>query len=65
LHVVKDNEVYSGVRAFTIMWLNIPKYKWLASVVTLPIVYHISIVLYEVIAFFLYIKNKHQLDEKR
>ena len=65
LHVVKDNEVYSGVRSFTIMWLNIPKYKWLASVVTLPIVYHISIVLYEVIAFFLYIKNKHQLDEKR
>ena len=65
LHVVKDDEVYSGVRAFAIMWLNIPKYKWLARLVTLPIIYHISIVLYEVIAFFLYIKNKHQLDEKR
>ncbi len=65
LHVVKDNEVYSGVKAFAIMWLNIPNYKWLARLVSLPIVYHISIVLYEIIAFFLYLKNKHQLDEKR
>ena len=65
LHVIKDNEVYSGVRAFAIMWLNIPKYKWLANLVSLPIIYHVSIVLYEIIAFFLYLKNKHQLDEKR
>jgi len=65
LHVIKDNEVYSGVRAFAIMWLNIPKYKWLAKLVSLPIIYHVSVVLYEIIAFFLYLKNKHQLDEKR
>ena len=65
LHVIKDNEVYSGVRAFAIMWLNIPKYKWLANLVSLPIIYHVSVVLYEIIAFFLYLKNKHQLDEKR
>jgi len=65
LHVIKDNEVYSGVKAFAIMWLNIPKYKWLAKLVSLPIIYHVSVVLYEIIAFFLYLKNKHQLDEKR
>jgi len=65
LHVIKDNEVYSGVKAFAIMWHNIPKYKWLAKLVSLPIIYHISVVLYEIIAFFLYLKNKHQLDEKR
>jgi len=65
LHVIKDNEVYSGVKAFAIMWFNIPKYKWLAKLVSLPIIYHVSIVLYEIIAFFLYLKNKHQLDEKR
>ena len=64
LHVVKDNEVFSGVRAFAIMWLNIPKYKWIGRLVTIPIIYHFSVVLYELIAFFLYIKNKHQLDEK-
>tara|TARA_Y100000768_G_scaffold365936_1_gene327664 strand:- start:178 stop:531 length:354 start_codon:yes stop_codon:yes gene_type:complete len=65
LHVIKDDKVYCGVSAFTIMWSNIPKYKWLASVVSLPIIYHISIVLYELIAFFLFLKNKHQLNEKR
>ena len=65
LHVIKDNEVYSGVKAFAIMWLNIPKYQWLAKLVSLPIIYQVSVVLYEIIAFFLYLKNKHQLDEKR
>ncbi|MBL6700555.1 MAG: DUF393 domain-containing protein [Gammaproteobacteria bacterium] len=65
LHVVKDGKVYSGVRAFAIMWLHIPKYKWLARLVSLPFIYHISILLYEIIAFFLYLKNKHQLNEKR
>ena len=65
LHVIKDNKVYSGVEAFAIMWLNIPKYKWLAALVLLPIIYQLSIVLYEVVAFILYLKNRHQLNEKR
>tara|TARA_B100000900_G_scaffold340698_1_gene303576 strand:- start:407 stop:760 length:354 start_codon:yes stop_codon:yes gene_type:complete len=65
LHVIKDDKVYSGVRAFIIMWSNIPRYKWAANIVALPIVYHISIVIYEIIAFFLFIKNRYQLDEKR
>ncbi len=64
LHVVTDNQVYSGVKAFVIMWSNIPKYKWLANMVSLPIIYQISIMLYEVIALLLYLKNKHQLNEK-
>ena len=65
LHVIKDDKVYSGVKAFIIMWSNIPKYKWIATIVSLPIIYQISVVLYELIAFFLFLKNRHQLDEKR
>ena len=65
LHVVKDNEVYSGVEAFVIMWRNIPKYKWIGNLVALPGVYQISVIFYEVIALLLFYKNRHQLNEKK
>ena len=65
LHVVKDNEVYSGVKAFVIMWRNIPKYKWIGNLVALPGVYQISVIFYEVIALLLFYKNRHQLNEKK
>ena len=65
LHVIKDNKVYSGVKAFTIMWRNIPRYRWIGNVVSLPIIYQLSVLLYEIIAFFLFYKNRHQLNEKK
>ena len=65
LHVIQDDKVYSGVKAFIIMWENIPKYKWIARIVSIPIIYHISIVSYEIIAIFLFLKNRYQLNEKR
>jgi len=64
LHVIKDGSIYSGVRAFVIMWDKIPKYRWIAKLVATPGVYHISIVIYEIIAFALFLKNRHQLYEK-
>ncbi len=64
LHVIKDDKVYSGVRAFIIMWRNIPRYKWIGNFVALPGIYQISVMLYEIIALFLFYKNKYQLDEK-
>ncbi len=65
LHVIQNDKVYSGVKAFIIMWRNIPKYIWIAKIVSLPIIYQIAVVLYEIIAFFLFLKNKYQLNEKR
>ena len=65
LHVVKDNEVHSGVEAFVIMWRNIPKYKWIGNLVALPGVYQVSVIFYEVIALLLFYKNRHQLNEKK
>ena len=65
LHVIQDDKVFSGVKAFIIMWENIPKYKWIARIVSTPIIYHISIVLYEIIAIFLFLKNRYQLYEKK
>ena len=65
LHVIKDDKVYSGVRAFIIMWRNIPKYRWIANLVALPGIYQFSLLFYEVIALILFYKNRHQLDEKK
>ncbi len=65
LHVVENDKVYDGVQAFIIMWKNIPKYKWLGNFVALPLIYHVSLIIYEFIALMLYLKNRHQLNEKK
>ena len=65
LHVIKDDEIYSGVKAFIIMWRNIPKYRWIGNFVALPVIYHFGVIFYEIIAFFLFYKNKYQLNEKK
>ena len=65
LHVIEGNKIYSGVRAFIVMWDKIPKYRWISKIVATPGIYHISIILYEIIAFVLFLKNKHQLNEKK
>jgi predicted DCC family thiol-disulfide oxidoreductase YuxK len=61
LHVEKSGEIFSGAKAFLLVWKNIPKYKFLYSIFSLPIIFQIFSVGYEIIAFFLYLKNKKQL----
>ena len=61
LHVEKDGQIFSGAKAFLLVWKNIPKYKILYSIFSLPIIFQIFSISYEVIAFFLYLKNKKQL----
>ena len=65
LHVIADDGIYAGVDAFILMWKTIPKYKWLSKVISTPVVYQIAIVIYEIIAMFLYLKNYSQLNEKK
>ena len=65
LHVIDNQKVYSGVKAFIIMWDKIPKYKWIGKFVSIPGLYHLSLILYELVALILYFKNKHQLNEKK
>ena len=61
LHVEKDGKIFSGAKAFLLVWKNIPKYKILYSIFSLPVIFQIFSISYEVIAFFLYLKNKKQL----
>ena len=61
LHVKKDGKIFSGAKAFLIVWKNIPKYKFLYLIFKLPIIFQIFSLFYEIIAFFLYLKNKKQI----
>ena len=61
LHVKKDGKVYEGAEAFLLIWNKIPKYRLLFKVLSLPIIFNLFSIFYEIVAFFLYLKNKKQL----
>ena len=61
LHVKKDGKIFSGAEAFLLVWKNIPKYKFLYNFFKLPVIFQIFSIGYEIIAFFLYLKNKDQI----
>ena len=61
LHVKEGDKITEGAKAFLILWKKIPKYKFLYNFFRLPVIFHLFSFGYEVIAFFLYLKNKKQL----
>tara|TARA_B100001057_G_scaffold7616_1_gene6967 strand:- start:1134 stop:1481 length:348 start_codon:yes stop_codon:yes gene_type:complete len=63
LHVIENERVIEGAEAFLILWKKMPKYKFLYSFFKLPIIYNLFSIIYEIVAFFLYLKNKKQLKD--
>ena len=63
LHVVENEKVIEGAEAFLILWKKMPKYEFLYKFFKLPIIFNIFSFVYEIIAFFLYLKNKKQLKD--
>jgi len=61
LHVKDGEKVLQGAEAFLVVWKKIPKYRFLYNFFKLPIIFSLFSIVYEVIAFFLYIKNRKQL----
>ena len=61
LHVEEDGEVFSGAKAFLLVWKKIPKYKFLYNFFKFPLFFNIFSFFYEIVAFFLYQKNKKQI----
>ena len=64
LHVISDGEVIGGAKAFIIIWSKIPKYKFLSKIFSIKPFFIIFHYLYEIAAFFLFLKNRKQLNEK-
>ena len=61
LHVKDENRIIEGAEAFLYVWKKIPKYRFLYKFFKLPIIFQIFNFTYEIIAYFLYLKNKKQL----
>ena len=61
LHVRDNDKVLEGAEAFLYVWQKIPKYRFLYKFFKLPIIFTIFNYAYEIIAYFLYLKNKKQL----
>ena len=61
LHVKEGKKVIQGAEAFLLVWKKIPKYKFLYNFFKLPIIFNLFSFGYEIIAFFLYLKNKKQI----
>ena len=63
LHVKENGQIIQGAEAFLYIWKKIPKYKFLYKFFKLPIIFTIFKYGYEMVAFFLYLKNKKQLKD--
>ena len=64
LHVIDNGQVIGGAKAFVIIWSKIPKYNFLAKILSFKPLFILFHYAYEFVAYFLFLKNKHQLDEK-
>ena len=47
LHVMKEGEVFAGIPAFIVLWQDMPRYRWLARIVSLPGVHWLACVIYD------------------
>ena len=62
LHVKEEGKVLQGADAFLMLWKKIPKYKFLYRFFKIPIIFNLFSIGYEIVAYFLYLKNKKQLE---
>ena len=63
LHIKDGKKVIGGAEAFLLVWKKIPKYKFLYTFFKIPIIFTLFSFFYEIIAFFLYLKNRKQLSK--
>ena len=63
LHIKDGEKIFGGAEAFLLLWKKMPKYKFLYNFFRLPIIFNIFSFVYEIVAFFLYLKNRKQLKK--
>ena len=63
LHIKDGQKVIGGAEAFLLVWEKIPKYRFLYTFFKRPIIFTLFSYFYEIIAFFLYLKNKKQISK--
>lgn len=61
IHILNDDKVISGAKAFIIIWSMIPRYRILSKILNLKIFFYFFHFTYEFVAYFLFLKNKKLL----
>ena len=61
LHVKEGEKITQGAEAFLILWKKMPKYKFLYNFLSLPVIFNIFSIMYEIVAYLLYLKNRKQI----
>ena len=66
LHVIKNYELFKGVKAFVVLWNEMPRYRFLARIFSLPGVTGLAqFFYYHVIARYLYVRDLKRLNNQR
>ena len=65
MHVVKDGKIIEGAETFLIIWKNVPKYNFLYKIFKVKPLFFLLNIFYEIAAYFLFIKNKHLLNNEK
>tara|TARA_B100000963_G_scaffold360567_1_gene391914 strand:- start:328 stop:687 length:360 start_codon:yes stop_codon:yes gene_type:complete len=65
MHVIQDGKVIDGAESFLVIWKNVPKYYFLYKIFKIKPLFFLLNIFYEVAAYFLFIKNKHLLNDKK
>ena len=65
MHVIQDGKVIDGAESFLIIWKNIPKYNFLYKIFRIKPLFVLLNIFYEIAAYFLFIKNKHLLNDEK
>ena len=47
LYVLKDGALHSGIPAFVLLWQEMPRYRWLARLVSVPGVHWVACLTYD------------------
>ena len=63
LHVKDGEKIIDGAEAFLLVWKKIQKYTFLYTFFKLPIIFTLFSFFYEIIASFLYLKNRKQFSK--
>ena len=66
LHVIKNYEIFKGVKAFVVLWNEMPRYRFLAKIFSLPVVTDLAQFFYfQIIARYLYARDIKRLKKQR
>tara|TARA_B100000965_G_scaffold153391_1_gene127537 strand:- start:3013 stop:3348 length:336 start_codon:yes stop_codon:yes gene_type:complete len=61
MHVLHEGKIISGAESFIVLWSKMDKWRYLSILLSLPIFKQLWKLIYEMMAIFLYLKNRSKI----